>query len=139
MKQMLLGAAWSSLARCNPQPRAGIYPGMRLVLALMLWPALAAADDFQPALEARGYLTQYASATLGHGELSFGLGSLDWGRHPEAGVTDMVAATLVGAAGFQLGVPFELGATLPLGIESGLTATQQVGNLGVHLKARLLH
>ena len=112
---------------------------MRLVLALMLVPAVAAADDFQPALDARGYLTQNASATLGHGELSFGLGSLDWGRHPEAGVNDMVTATLVGAAGFQLGIPFELGATLPLGIESGATDKQQVGNLGLHLKARLLH
>ena len=112
---------------------------MRLVLALLLVPAVAAADDFQPALDARGYLTQNASATLGHGELSFGLGSLDWGRHPEAGVNDMVTATLVGAAGFQLGIPFELGATLPLGIESGLTDKQQVGDLGLHLKARLLH
>ncbi len=112
---------------------------MRSVLALLLLPSLAAADDFQPALDARGYFTQNASATLGHGELSFGLGSLDWGRHPEAGVSDMVTATLVGAAGFQLGIPFELGVTLPLGVESGLTDKQQVGNLGMHVKARLAH
>lgn len=112
---------------------------MRLVLALLLVPSLAAADDFEPALDARGYLTQNASATLDHGELSFGLGSLDWGRHPEAGIDDMVTATLVGAGGFHLGIPFELGATLPLGLESGATDKQQVGNLGLHLKARLAH
>jgi outer membrane protein OmpA-like peptidoglycan-associated protein len=115
---------------------------MRLVLALLLAPAVAYADDFQPALDARGYFTQNASATLGHGDLSFGLGSLDWGHHPEAGIDDMVTATLVGAAGFHLGIPFELGATLPLGLESGATSTsdrQQVGNLGVHLKAHLAH
>ncbi|MBV8761084.1 MAG: OmpA family protein [Deltaproteobacteria bacterium] len=112
---------------------------MRLVLALLVIPSLAAADDFQPALDARGYFTQNASATLGHGDLSFGLGSLDWGRHPVAGVDDMVTATLVGAAGFHLGIPFELGATLPLGVQTGLTDSQQVGNLGLHLKARLLH
>ncbi|HSN27561.1 MAG TPA: hypothetical protein VLT45_14810, partial [Kofleriaceae bacterium] len=112
---------------------------MRLVLALLVLPAVAAADDFEPALDARGYFTQNASETLGRGELSFGLGSLDWGRHPEAGVNDLVTATLVGAAGFHLGIPFEVGATLPLGVESGLTDKQQVGNLGMHLKARLLH
>jgi outer membrane protein OmpA-like peptidoglycan-associated protein len=116
---------------------------MRLVLALLLVPALASAqvaDDFHPALDARGYLTQNASATLDDKELSFGLGSLDWGRHPDASVRDMVTATLVGAAGLRIGaLPLEFGASLPLGIVSGEQSSQQVGNLGLHLKARLAH
>src|SRR5688572_10073557 len=34
---------------------------------------------FRPAIDSRGYLTINASQVLGHNELSFGLGSLDWG------------------------------------------------------------
>jgi outer membrane protein OmpA-like peptidoglycan-associated protein len=117
---------------------------MRLVLAVLLVPSVASAqvasDDFHPALDARGYLTQNASATLDDKELSFGLGSLDWGRHMDASVHDMVTATLVGAAGLHVaGVPLEFGASLPLGIVSGDQARQQVGDLGLHLKAQLAH
>ena len=36
-------------------------------------------DSFRPAVDSRGYLTINASQVLGHGELSFGLGSLSWG------------------------------------------------------------
>ena len=117
---------------------------MRLVLVVLLVPSLASAqvasDDFHPALDARGYLTQNASATLDDKELSFGLGSLDWGRNMDASVHDMVTATLVGAAGLHVaGVPLEFGASLPLGIVSGTEARQEVGDLGLHLKARLAH
>ena len=36
-------------------------------------------SGFRPAMDSRGYLTVNASQVLGHKELSFGLGSLDWG------------------------------------------------------------
>ena len=91
---------------------------MRLVLAVLLVPSLASAqavsDDFHPALDAHGFLTQNASATLDDKELSFGLGSLEWGRHVDGTASDMVTATLVGAAGLHVaGVPLEFGASLP--------------------------
>jgi len=37
-------------------------------------------DAFRPAIDSRGYLTVNASQILGDRELSFGLGSLDWGH-----------------------------------------------------------
>jgi hypothetical protein len=101
--------------------------------------AAQAVDDFHPALDARGFLTQNSSETLGHEEVSFGLGSLDWGRHVDPSVHDMVTATLVGAVGLHLGVPLEIGATLPLGVVSGDQSTQGVGDLGLHVKARIAH
>ena len=36
---------------------------------------------FHPAMDSRGYLTINASQVLGDKEVSFGLGSLDWGHH----------------------------------------------------------
>jgi len=115
----------------------------RTILVLLLVSRAASAqvavDDFHPALDARGYLTQNGSETLGHEELSFGLGSLEWGRHLDASVHDMVTATLVSALGLNVaGVPLELGATLPLGVMSGETSRQYVGDAGLHLKARIV-
>jgi outer membrane protein OmpA-like peptidoglycan-associated protein len=115
---------------------------MRLVLALLVVPRLASAqavDDFHPALDARGFVTQNSSQTLGHEELSFGLGSLEWGRHLDASVHDMVTATLIGAVGLHAGIPLEIGATLPLGVMSGDASKQYVGDVGLHVKARLVH
>jgi len=123
-------------------------------------------DAFRPAIDARGYLTVNASEVLGDGELSFGLGSLDWGHRllvlDGAGnsysIDDMVTATLVGAFGVRLGpAAFELGASLPLRIMSGSRGPaspgdpatpnddrrfavdgQGLGNVGLHLKARVV-
>ena len=115
---------------------------MRLVLAILVIPGLASAqavDDFHPALDARGFVTQNSSQTLGHEELSFGLGSLEWGRHLDANVHDMITATLIGAMGLHIGIPIEIGATLPLGVMSGDTSKQYVGDAGLHVKARIIH
>src|SRR6478672_4424968 len=68
-------------------------------------------DTFRPAMDSRGYLTVNASQVLGHKELSFGLGSLDWGHRMlnlSAGgntydVNDMVTATLIAAFGLKAG------------------------------------
>jgi outer membrane protein OmpA-like peptidoglycan-associated protein len=111
----------------------------RTILALLLLSRIASGDDFHPALDARGFLTQNASETLGHEELSFGLGSLDWGRNIDPSVHDMVTATLIGAMGLHLGVPLEVGVTMPLGVVSGDRSTQGVGDLGAHVKAQLAH
>jgi outer membrane protein OmpA-like peptidoglycan-associated protein len=108
-------------------------------------------DAYQPAMDARGYLSVNGTSVLGSGELSFGLGSIDWGHRMldfQAGsasysVDDMVTSTLVGALGLRVaGVPFELGMSLPLTIMNGTDGrvnAQGVGDLGMHLKARLLH
>src|SRR5262245_51350059 len=99
-------------------------PGIRLSIAVCcLAPAVAAAqpagnlpiDTFRPAIDSRGYLTINASQPLGHKELSFGLGSLSWGRGLlafESGpatysVDNVVTATLGAAVGLRLG-PAEL-------------------------------
>lgn len=85
-------------------------------------------DSFHPAIDSRGYLTLNASEVLDDKELSFGLGSLEWGRHLLAfqngpatySVDNVISATLVSALGLRvLGVPFELGASLPLTIMNG--------------------
>jgi OOP family OmpA-OmpF porin len=103
-----------------------------------------AIDEFRPAMDAHGYLTLNGSQTLGHTEASFGLGSLEWGRNlltaPDAmyAVNNMVSATLVGAFGVHAGpVPLELGASLPFTIVDGSVDGQGIGDLGVHLKARV--
>src|SRR4051812_28725974 len=133
----------------------------RLALALPAFALLAAAastasaqsiaiDEFKPAIDARGYLTLNGSQTLGHGEMSFGLGSLEWGKNLLSmqdgtsiySVDNMVSATLVGALGFHAGaVPLELGASLPFTIVDGSQNIdgQGVGDLGVHMKARIAH
>src|ERR1043165_7442268 len=72
-------------------------------------------DTFRPAIDSRGYLTVNASQVLGHKELSFGLGSLDWAYkmlNLENGgntydVNNMVTATLIAAFGLKAG-PAEL-------------------------------
>ncbi|HSD90877.1 MAG TPA: OmpA family protein [Kofleriaceae bacterium] len=123
-------------------------------LSLLLVASTASAqaiDDFRPAIDSRGYLTLNGSQTLGHTEMSFGLGSLEWGRKLlsfDAGpstysVDNMVSATLVAALGLHVGpIPLEVGASLPFTIMSGSHGTdglegQGVGDLGLHLKARL--
>lgn len=110
---------------------------MKSIAALLVMTGAAAA---QPAMDARGYLTLDGSQTLGHTELSFGLGALDWGRNMPAAVENKVSATLVAALGLKIGpVPLELGASLPFTIESGLMDEQAVGDFGAHAKLRLLH
>ena len=123
-------------------------------------------DPFRPAIDARGMLTTNASQTLGHKEISFGLGSLSWGRKLlafETGdnkytIDNVITATLVAAVGLSLGpAHLQLGASLPLTIVSGdrgpdnLGAldnpnddqafkldAQGLGNIGLHLKTRFL-
>ncbi|HUS27007.1 MAG TPA: hypothetical protein VMZ53_00805, partial [Kofleriaceae bacterium] len=103
-----------------------------------------AIDEFRPAMDARGYLTLNGSQTLGHTEMSFGLGSLEWGKNlmsedvgPGA-VDNMVSATLVAALGLHAGpVPLELGASLPFSIVDGSVDGQGIGDFGFHAKARV--
>ncbi len=92
-------------------------------------------DAFRPAVDSRGYLSLNGSSVLGHEEMSFGLGSLEWGRHLSSSIDNVVSATLVAAVGLRLGpVPLELGASMPFVIASGVTDTQSLGDAGVHLK-----
>jgi OmpA-OmpF porin, OOP family len=142
-----------------------------VALALLSVPAAAQPagdiqlDPFRPAVDSRGYLTINASQTLGHGEISFGLGSLSWGRKLlafEAGdalysVDNLITATLITAVGFKLGpADLQLGASLPLTILSGDRGPddpggpgpnddrdfkldgQGIGNIGIHLKTRFV-
>ncbi len=114
-------------------------------------------DTFRPAVDSLGYLTINASQTLGHGELSFGLGSLAWGhRVLELGdgseqltIDDVITATLIGAVGIHLGpLKFQLGASVPITILNGERPStgepddsfdgQGIGNIGLHLKTRFL-
>jgi outer membrane protein OmpA-like peptidoglycan-associated protein len=124
-------------------------------------------DTFRPAIDSRGYLTINGSEPLGHGELSFGMGSLAWGHgllRFQSGsdvfyaVDDVVTATLGAAFGLRLGlIELEIGASLPLMVLSGdrgpdsfgdpdTTSDDQnfkldgqgIGNIGLHLKTRLL-
>jgi outer membrane protein OmpA-like peptidoglycan-associated protein len=106
-------------------------------------------DGFRPTMDSRGYLTLNGAAVLDHGELSFGLGALEWARHLLAfhgggasySVDDVVSATLVSALGLRLaGVPFEVGASLPFSVISGTQdrlGGQGLGDLGLHLKLPL--
>jgi outer membrane protein OmpA-like peptidoglycan-associated protein len=122
-------------------------------------------DPFRPAIDSRGYLTVNGSQMLGDKELSFGLGSLDWGHHLlrlDAGgksysIDDMVTATLIATVGLHLGpAELEVGASLPLRIMSGQRGPenlggpgpnddktygldgQGLGNVGLHAKTRLV-
>src|SRR6476659_5896569 len=134
-------------------------PRLALATALLCIPAAAAAqaptagnmqlDEFHPAIDSRGYLTLNGTSVLGSEELSFGLGSLEWGRHMLAfqsagasySVDNVVSATLVAALGLKVaGVPFEVGASLPFSIMNGTQDRidgQGLGDLGLHVKARL--
>jgi outer membrane protein OmpA-like peptidoglycan-associated protein len=122
-------------------------------------------DEFRPAIDSRGFLTLNGSQTLGHGEMSFGLGSLQWGHKllsfengpASYSVDNMISATLVGALGLRLGrVPLEVGVALPFTIMNGSRgpdalgdpsnpnddklyrlAGQGLGDLGLHAKVRI--
>src|SRR5262245_33172344 len=149
----------------------------RSLLALLivgLAPAAAAQpagnvtlDPFRPAIDSRGYLTVNASQVLGDRELSFGLGSLDWGhqllRLDGGGnsytIDNMITATLIAAMGLRAGpAELELGASLPLAIMNGNRGPgipgdptmpnsgrtfgvdgQGLGSVGLHLKTRFLN
>src|SRR5688572_33485998 len=95
-----------------------------LVLAALSAPALAQGGDvpldtFKPAMDSRGYLTVNASQVLGHKELSFGIGALDWGYKmlqlgdgdtcdtdtgmPCYSINNVITATLIGAFGLKAG------------------------------------
>jgi outer membrane protein OmpA-like peptidoglycan-associated protein len=147
---LLLAVLGSLAASALVGRRAAAQPAGNLTL-----------DAFRPAIDSRGYLTINASQVLGDGELSFGLGSLDWGHHLlslDAGgksysIDDLITATLIAAVGFHAGpAELELGGSLPLTIMSGTRGPgmvggtggnpyavdgQGVGNAGLHLKARL--
>ena len=146
-----------------------LAPGRSLLALLVVGFAPAAAaqpagnltlDPFRPAIDSRGYLTVNASQVLGDRELSFGLGSLDWGHHlleldadgKSYSIDDMITATLIAAVGLHAGpAELEFGASLPLRIMSGTRGPgtvggpggsgygvdgQGLGNLGLHLKTR---
>ena len=145
-------------------PRLAVGLRLSMVLVLAASPALAQPagnlpiDPFRPAIDSRGYLTVNASQVLGDRELSFGLGALSWSHHllrfDNGGATysvdDVITATLIAAYGVKLGpAELELGASVPLSVMSGDrgpdTAVmnfkvdgQGLGNIGLHLKTRLL-
>lgn len=145
-------------------------PRLALAISALVLPTTAfaqaiAIDEFRPAIDSRGYLTLDASQVLDHGELSFGLGSLQWGRKllsfengpATYSVDNMISATLVGALGVRVGrVPLELGVSLPFTIMNGSRGPdslgdpsdpnddvryrlegQGIGDLGMHVKTRL--
>jgi OOP family OmpA-OmpF porin len=113
---------------------------------------------FRPAMDSRGYLTINASQVLGDKELSFGLGSLDWGHGllkldangNTYAIQDLISATLIGAFGLHVGpAELEFGASIPFTIMSGDRGPdmgdmqykldgQGLGNIGLHFKTRLL-
>src|SRR5437868_6334552 len=113
---------------------------------------------FRPAMDSRGYLTVNASQVLGDRELSFGLGSLDWGRgllklnagNNSYSIDNIISATLIGAFGIHVGpLELEFGASVPFLIMSGDRSPdrgdlqfkldgQGIGNIGLHFKTRFL-
>ena len=115
-------------------------------------------NAFRPAMDSRGYLTVNASQVLGDKELSFGLGSLDWGHSllkldangNTYSIDDIISATLIGAFGLHAGpLELELGASVPFLIMSGDRGPDQgdkqfkldgqgLGNIGLHFKTRFL-
>ncbi|MCX5746249.1 MAG: hypothetical protein NT062_27545, partial [Proteobacteria bacterium] len=122
-------------------------------------------STFRPAMDSRGYLTINASQVLGDKEVSFGLGSLDWGHRMLTldgmgntyAIDNVITATLVAAVGLHVGpAELELGASAPLRIMNGDRGPdlvdpanhnndrdykvdgQGLGSIGLHLKTRLL-
>jgi len=115
---------------------------------------------FRPAMDSRGYLTINASQVLGDHELSFGLGSLDWGHSllkldangNTYSIDNIISATLIGAYGLHAGpLELEFGASVPFTIMSGDRGPDQqqgdkqfkldgqgIGNVGLHFKTRFL-
>jgi outer membrane protein OmpA-like peptidoglycan-associated protein len=92
-------------------------------------------DGFRPALDTRGFVTVDGGEVLAPFEPSFGLVTT-WARGLH--VDDVVTPTLIGAIGLPV-LPTELALSLPFGVigddDGGM---QGVGDLGLHLKARLL-
>jgi OOP family OmpA-OmpF porin len=123
-------------------------------------------NGFHPAIDSRGYLTINASQVLGDKELSFGLGSLQWGHHllhfqngaNTYDIQNMVTATLIAAFGIKAGpAELEFGASVPFVIMSGdrnpddlgdptnpnddklfKLDGQGLGNIGLHFKTRFI-
>ncbi len=123
-------------------------------------------SSFRPAMDSRGYLTINASQVLGDKEVSFGLGSLDWGHHllelsgngdHTYTINNIITATLVGAFGIHAGpVELEFGISAPFKLMAGDIAPdktnqpnsndnkdykvdgQGIGNIGLHFKTRFL-
>jgi len=115
-------------------------------------------NGFRPAMDSRGYLTINASQVLGDRELSFGLGSLDWGsgllklsgNGATYSIDNIIAATLIGAYGIHAGpIELEFGASVPFVIMSGDRGPDQgdkefkldgqgIGSIGLHYKTRFL-
>jgi OmpA-OmpF porin, OOP family len=113
---------------------------------------------FRPAMDSRGYLTVNASQVLGDRELSFGMGSLDWGHSllkldgggNTYAIENIISATLIGAYGLHAGpLELEFGASVPFVIMSGDRGPdvgqqqykldgQGIGNIGLHFKTRFL-
>src|SRR5687768_5058575 len=93
-------------------------------------------DGFRPALDTRGFVTVDGGEVLAPLEPSFGLVTT-WARGLH--VDDVVTPTLIGAIGLPGGLPLELAGSMPFGVigddDGGM---QGVGDLGLHLKARLL-
>jgi len=100
---------------------------------------------FRPAIDSRGYLTINASQVLGHKELSFGLGSLDWGHNllklgddstcaeasgsPCYNVKNVITATIIAAFGIHAGpVELEFGASAPFRIMNGDRGPDDLGD-----------
>jgi OOP family OmpA-OmpF porin len=91
-------------------------------------------DMFRPAIDSRGYLTVNSSQPLGDKDVSFGLGSLDWGHHLlnlngactsgngqcTYSVDNIITATLIGAFGIKAGpADLEFGFSVPFVIMNG--------------------
>jgi OOP family OmpA-OmpF porin len=123
-------------------------------------------SGFRPAIDSRGYLTVNASQMLGHGDISFGIGALDWGHKlldfdgpndTTYSIDHIITATLIGAVGLKLGpAELEFGVSAPIRLMYGDLGPdytggpggnddidfkvdgQGFGNLGVHLKTRFL-
>ncbi|MBT8493285.1 MAG: OmpA family protein [Deltaproteobacteria bacterium] len=123
-------------------------------------------QTFTPAMDSRGFVTVNSPRTLGHLELSLGLVT-SWGKSVlrfESGarvyeIEHVVSPTLIAALGLRAaGLSFELGISAPFHVvvgdrspdDDGGTPTnpndderfgfegQGLGNLGLHLKTRLL-
>ncbi len=137
-----------------------------IVASILCASALATAEPagnidlnvFRPAMDSRGYLTINASQVLGDRELSFGLGSLDWGHGllkldgngATYSIDNIISATLIGAYGIHAGpLELEFGASVPFVIMSGDRGPdagqmqykldgQGIGNIGLHFKTRFL-
>jgi OOP family OmpA-OmpF porin len=102
-------------------------------------------DAFHHAIDSRGYITANASEVLGAQEFSFGLVT-SWGHGVLSfadgarryAITDVISPTLQAAVGLHLGLDLELGLTLPFHIVSGDVDGQGLGDVGAHVKVRLV-